>query len=187
MATSGRGSGIVGYNVQNAVDTKHHLIVSHEVTLDVVADRGYYAGEEILACEEAGITVYLPKPMTSPAKAEGRFGKQDFIYVAEDDVYRCPAGERLTYRYTSEEEGKTLRSYWTTACQACSQKAAMPRAQPERGVSYLQGAHSRAHRPASTGQAQHGARSAHGPQARAETPLHPKVPADPFAHENHGE
>jgi transposase len=147
MTTSGRGSGIVGYNVQNAVDTKHHLIVSHEVTnigddrsqlshmaeqarsaldaetLEVVADRGYYAGEEILACEEAGITVYLPKPMTSPAKAEGRFGKQDFVYVAEDDVYRCPAGERLTYRYTSEEEGKTLRCYWTTACQACSQKA----------------------------------------------------------------
>ena len=56
-------------------------------------------------------------------KAEGRFGKQDFVYVAEDDVYRCPAGERLTYRYTSEEEGKTLRCYWTTACQACSQKA----------------------------------------------------------------
>ena len=147
MATSGRGSGIVGYNVQSAVDTKHHLIVSHEVTnigddrsqlshmaeqarsaldaetLEVVADRGYYAGEEILACEEASITVYLPKPMTSPAKAEGRFGKQDFVYVAEDDVYRCPAGERLTYRYTSEEEGKILRCYWTTACQACSQKA----------------------------------------------------------------
>src|SRR3984893_1382517 len=147
MATSGRGSGIVGYNVQSAVDTKHHLIVSHEVTnigddrsqlshmaeharsaldaetLEVVADRGYYAGEEILDCEDAGITVYLPKPMTSPAKAEGRFGKQDFVYFAEDDVYRCPAGERLTYRYTSEEEGKTLRCYWTTACQACSQKA----------------------------------------------------------------
>jgi FtsZ-binding cell division protein ZapB len=111
MATSGRGSGIVGYNVQSAVDTKHHLIVSREVTnigddrsqlshmveqarsaldaetLEVVADRGYYAGEEILACEDAGITVYLPKPMTSPAKAEGRFGKQDFVYVAEDDVY----------------------------------------------------------------------------------------------------
>ena len=107
MATSGRGSGIVGYNVQSAVDTKHHLIVSHEVTnvgpdrsqlsnmaeqartaigsetIEVVADRGYYDGEEILACEEAGITVYLPKPMTSGAKAEGRFGKQDFVYVAD--------------------------------------------------------------------------------------------------------
>jgi hypothetical protein len=147
MATSGKGSGMVGYNVQSAVDTTHHLIVAHEVTnvgtdrsqlsnmaeqarteigaetLEVVADRGYYEGEEILACETVGITVTLPKPMTSSAKAAGRFGKQDFIYVAADDVYRCPAGERLTYRYTNEEDGKTLRRYWTTACQACALKA----------------------------------------------------------------
>jgi transposase len=147
MATSGRGSGIVGYNVQSAVDTTHHLIVAHEVTnvgtdrsqlsniaeqarteigaetLDVVADRGYYESKEILACERVGITVTLPKPMTSGAKAAGRFGKQDFVYVAEDNVYLCPAGERLTYRYTSEEEGKTLHRYWTTACQMCALKA----------------------------------------------------------------
>ena len=90
--------------------------------IDVVADRGYFNGEEILACEKAGITVYLPKPMTSGAKAEGRFGKQDFVYVAADDVYLCPAGERLPYRYTNEEDGKTLRRYWTTACQACALK-----------------------------------------------------------------
>src|SRR5687767_9900057 len=137
MATSGRGSGVVGYNVQVAVDTEHHLIVVHDVinvgndrsqlarmakdakaileldSLDVVADRGYFDSEEILACEESGIAVTLPKPMTSGAKAEGRFGKQDFVYVAEDDIYLCPAGERLTYRYTNEEEGKTLRRYWT--------------------------------------------------------------------------
>jgi hypothetical protein len=147
MATSGKGSGIVGYNVQSAVDTEHHLIITHEVTnvgtdrsqlahvaketkatleadnLDVVADRGYFNGEEILACEKAGITVTLPKPMTSNAKTEGRFGKQDFVYVAADDLYRCPAGERLTYRYTNEEDGKTLRRYWTTACQTCALKA----------------------------------------------------------------
>jgi transposase len=146
MATSGRGSGVVGYNVQVAVDTKHHLIVVHDVinvgndraqlariakeakatleldSLGVVADRGYFDSEEILACEEASITVTLPKPMTSGAKAEGRFGKQDFVYVAEDDVYLCPAGERLTYRYTNEEEGKTLRRYWTTACLTCALK-----------------------------------------------------------------
>jgi hypothetical protein len=61
--------------------------------------------------------------MTSGAKAAGRFGKQDFVYVAEDDVYLCPAGERLTYRFTNEEEGKTLRRYWTTACQTCALKA----------------------------------------------------------------
>ena len=118
MATSGRGSGMVGYNVQAAVDTKHHLIVAHEVTnvgtdraqlakmaeqakaaletdtLDVVADRGYFKGEEILACDEAGITVTLPKPLTSGSKAKGRFGKQDFRYLAADDVYICPAGDR---------------------------------------------------------------------------------------------
>jgi transposase len=147
MATSGRGSGMVGYNVQSAVDTKHHLIVSHEVTnvgsdraqlsnmaeqartaigsetIEAVADRGYYAGEEIKACEDAGITVYLPKILTSGAKAEGRFGKQDFVYVAEVDVYLCPAGQQLTYRYTREEAGKKLRRYWTSACQACALKS----------------------------------------------------------------
>src|SRR5438876_1152596 len=146
MATSGRGSGVVGYNVQIAVDTEHHLIITHEVTnvgtdrsqlahmatetkatleaenLDVVADRGYFSSGEILACEEAGITVTLPKPMTSNSKAEGRFGKQDFRYVAEEDVYICPAGERLTYHYTNEENGLVLRSYWTNACQSCAIK-----------------------------------------------------------------
>src|SRR5947209_6648013 len=143
MATSGRGSGVVGYNVQVAVDTEHHLIVTHEVTnsgsdraqlaniasrakgvlgadhLDVVADRGYFNSTEILACEQADITVTLPKPMTSGAKSDGRFGKQDFIYLPTEDVYRCPSGEKLTYRYTNEEDGKTLRRYWTTACPRC--------------------------------------------------------------------
>jgi transposase len=146
MATSGRGSGVVGYNVQTAVDTKHHLIVTHEVTnvgtdrsqlasvakeakatletesLDVVADRGYFNSKEILACEAAGITVTLPKPMTSGAKSEGRFGKQDFRYVAEADVYICPAGERLKYYYSNEENGLVLRRYWTNACRTCAIK-----------------------------------------------------------------
>ena len=146
MATSGRGSGVVGYNVQVAVDTEHHLIITHEVTnvgtdrsqlahvareakamldvenLDAVADRGYFSSEEILACEKAGITVTLPKPMTSNSKAEGRFGKQDFRYVAEEDVYMCPAGERLAYHYTTEENGLVLRRYWTNACQNCAIK-----------------------------------------------------------------
>jgi transposase len=147
MATSGRGSGVVGYNVQVAVDTEHHLIVTHEVTntgsdrsqlaniasqakevlgadhLDAVADRGYFNSPEILACEQADITVTLPKPMTSGAKADGRFGKQDFVYLPTEDVYRCPAGEMLTYRYTNEEDGKTLHRYWTTACQRCLLKS----------------------------------------------------------------
>src|ERR671924_513754 len=147
MATSGRGSGVVGYNVQVAVDTEHHLIVAHEVTtsgsdrsqlanmakqakavlqaqeLAAVADRGYFNSPEILACHEAGITVTLPKPMTSGAKADGRYGRQDFVYIADQDVYRCPAGERLTYRYTNVEDGKTLRRYWTTACSKCPLKS----------------------------------------------------------------
>ncbi len=146
MATSGRGSGVVGYNVQIAAETEHHLIVTHEVTndgsdrsqlspvakeakatlgvekLDAVADRGYFNGEEILACEEAGIAVTLPKPMTSNSKAEGRFGKQDFRYVAEENVYVCPAGERLAYSYTSEEKGLVVHRYATKACRHCAIK-----------------------------------------------------------------
>jgi len=147
MATSGRGSGVVGYNVQTAVDTEHHLIVTHEVInegndraqlspmakqtkavleadkLEVVADRGYFDSEQILACDEADIAVTLPKPLTSGAKAEGRFGKQDFRYIADEDVYICPAGERLTYRYTREEGGLAIRRYWTSVCPGCPMKA----------------------------------------------------------------
>jgi len=146
MATSGRGSGVVGYNVQAAVDREHHLIVTHEVInvgndrsqlspmakqtkavleveeLDVVADRGYFDSEEILACDRAGITVTLPKPMTSRAKKQGRFGKEDFRYVADEDVYVCPAGERMTYRYKREQDGLMLRYYWTGACSTCAIK-----------------------------------------------------------------
>jgi transposase len=146
MATSARGSGVVGYNVQAAVDTTHHLIVAHEVineghdrsqlsamsgkakaalgadALEVIADRGYFNGEEIRACDEADITVTLPKPLTSGNRAKGRFVKQDFRYVSDDDVYICPAGERLVYHYTSVEKGLTLRRYWTDGCQGCALK-----------------------------------------------------------------
>jgi transposase len=146
MATSGRGSGVVGYNVQVAVETENHLIIAHEVTnsgsdraqlanmgqqakevlavdrLEAVADRGYFNSPEILACHEAGITVTLPRPMTSGAKSEGRFGKQDFMYLDTQDAYRCPAGEWLTYRMTTVEDGKTLRRYWTTVCGNCPLK-----------------------------------------------------------------
>jgi len=146
MATSGRGSGVVGYNVQAAVDTEHHLIVTHEVTnvgndnaqlarmskkakatlgrdnLDVVADRGYFSSTEILACDQAGITVTLPKPQTSGSRAKGRFVKADFRYLADEDVYICPAGERLKYYYTNQEKGLRLRRYWTNACQRCAIK-----------------------------------------------------------------
>ena len=147
MATSGRGSGVVGYNVQVAVETQHHLIIAHEVTnvgsdrsqladtakaakevlqveeLEAVADRGYFNSEEIKECDDAGITVTLPKPQTSGAKAEGRFGKQDFVYIASEDVYRCPANEKLKYYYTKEEDGQKFRCYWTNACRRCPLKA----------------------------------------------------------------
>jgi len=146
MATSGKGTGIVGYNVQAAVDAEHHLIVAHEVTnvghdrhalaemagqakaamgsdsLEVVADRGYFDGEQILACEALGATPYVPKPLTSNAKADGRFGKPDFVYLPEEDVYRCPAGERLTWRFASEEAGLTIHKYWSSNCAGCALK-----------------------------------------------------------------
>lgn len=147
MATSGRGTGMVGYNVQTAVEARHHLIVAHEVTnlghdrsqlfpmakraketlgteaLEVVADRGYFSGEEIVACDQAGITTYLPKPQTSGNLAKGFFGKRDFIYKPEDDEYTCPAGERLIYRFTRVEGGKQIRRYWSSACPRCPIKS----------------------------------------------------------------
>jgi len=147
MATSGRGSGMVGYNVQTAVDAKHHLIVAHEVTnsgtdrnqlhnmatqakdvigtdhLRAVADRGYFKGEEVLACDESSITTYLPKPQTSGSVKKGLFSKRDFIYYPDDDEYECPDGERLTWRFEVEEKGQTIHKYWTSACTGCSVKA----------------------------------------------------------------
>jgi transposase len=147
MATSGRGTGIVGYNVQAAIDTKHHLIVAHEVVnvghdrtqlaalatqakenlkakkLRVVADRGYFKGEELRACEEAKIETYVPKPQTSNSQARGLFGKRDFIYRPEEDEYECPAGERAIYRFTQEEDGQQFRRYWSSACPRCALKS----------------------------------------------------------------
>jgi transposase len=141
-----RGTGIVGYNVQTAVDAQHHLIVAHEVTnvgsdrdqlssmakqareamasdsLSVVADRGYFKGEEILACHNADITAYVPKPMTSGAKADGRFNNDAFIYDAAKNHYVCPAGETLIWRFSSVEKGMKLHRYWSSKCQGCALK-----------------------------------------------------------------
>lgn len=146
MATSGRGSGIVGYNVQVAVDAKHHLIVEHEVTnvgndhgqlsrmaasakramakrkLKVLADRGYFSGPEIRACELNSISAYVPKPLTSASRKKGLFTKADFVYVARDDVYRCPAGERAIHRFDTVENDMNLRVYWPSACPRCPMK-----------------------------------------------------------------
>jgi len=143
MATSARNSGMVGYNVQSAVDTETHLIVAHQVTnavfdrdqlaptalaaqaalgggeLHVIADKGYFSGSQILTCHEAGITVTVPRPATSGNGVKGWFVKADFRYDAERDVYICPAGDELTYRYTREERGVQVRRYWINSCQTC--------------------------------------------------------------------
>ena len=147
MATSGRGTGLVGYNVQAAVDAQHHMIVTHEVTnvghdrsqlspmaeqarvaigteeLEAVADRGYFSGEEIRACDEAKITTYLPKPQTSNKRTKGYFAKRDFVYKPEDDEYECPAGERLVNHMSSIQNGLKIYRYWTSVCGQCAIKA----------------------------------------------------------------
>jgi transposase len=141
-----RGAGIVGYNVQTAVDTKHHLIIAHEVTnkgsdrdqlssmakqartasgiedLSIIADRGYFNSNEILACHEAGITAFVPKCKTSGAKADGRFDKADFIYDANANEYSCPAGQRLIWRFARLENGLNLSRYWSSHCPQCGIK-----------------------------------------------------------------
>jgi hypothetical protein len=144
---SAKGTAMVGYNVQAAVDTKNHLIVAHEITnngndraqlspmalaardamgagrLTAIADRGYYSGLGLKACEDAGVAALVPKPMTSNARAEGRFDKTDFIYIARDDEYQCPAGQRAIHRFSREEAGLQISIYWSSACPGCSMKA----------------------------------------------------------------
>jgi transposase len=147
IATSARGSGIVGYNVQVAVESAHHLIVAHEVTnaghdraqpspmakatqaamglekLTALADRGYYKGEEILECQRIGIDALVPKPQTSNNQAHGLFDKRDFRYIPEDNEYRCPAGQRAIWRFTTVEKGQTIHKYWSSACPRCPIKS----------------------------------------------------------------
>ena len=143
MATTPRMPRVVGYNVQTAVEAENHLIVAHEVTMhgydrdalsmmavaardamgtdriDAIADKGYYKSEEILACEEAGISVVVPKPQTSNAGARGKFDKADFAYDAEADAYICPAGQELVYRFTGQQDGKAIRTHWSSKCDGC--------------------------------------------------------------------
>ena len=147
MMSQAKGTGVVGYNVQVAVDTKHHLIVAHEVTnigndrtqlakmataareamdkpkLRAYADRGYFNAPQINGCDDVGVVAFVPKSLTSNAKAEGRFDKRDFIYIAKDDEYRCPADQRAIYRFTREEHGLQIRRYRSSACPQCPMKA----------------------------------------------------------------
>jgi transposase len=147
MATSGKGTGIVGYNVQIAVDAEHHLIVAHEVTnvgadrsqlaamggkardatgceeVTVLADRGYYNGEEVLACEGTGVLPCVPKTQTSGNAKRGLFTVQDFIYDAENDRYTCPAGEFLTRGKLRSDRRDDIDHYRNlTACLTCGLK-----------------------------------------------------------------
>jgi transposase len=141
-----RGSGMVGYNVQSAVDARHHLIVAHEVAnigsdrrqlarmaeqaksalsvdeISVVADRGYYRSQELKACEDQGISTYVPNSCTSNNQARSQFGRDAFHYIAAEDEYECPAGQRMARRLTSEERGMTLHRYWSGQCGTCQLK-----------------------------------------------------------------
>jgi transposase len=147
MSTNARSSGTVGYNVQAAVDTKHHLIVAHDVStamgdrkqltrmsnqsqeatgvedLEVIADRGYYNMEEIKSTVDAGITPYVPKSLTSGNKSKGLYDRRDFVYIESDDQYQCPAGERLTRRTKTREGDKVMWRYWSSNCGSCHLKS----------------------------------------------------------------
>lgn len=154
MATSGKGTGIVGYNVQMAVDAEHHLIVAHEVTnigndraqltsmgqrardatgceeITVLADRGYYNGDEVLACEGTGLLPCIPKTQTSGNAKRGLFTVADFIYNAENDRYTCPAGEYLTKGKVRSDRRDNMDHYRNlTACLTCALK---PRCTPDK-------------------------------------------------------
>lgn len=143
MATSGRGTGIVGYNVQIVADTTNHFIVAHDVLnvghdrtalstmakkaqqalgrkrIGLIADRGYYKGQEILDSEKAGVQTCLPKPLTSSSTADGRFSKVDFVYDPKADEYRCPAGQILRRRADRVDDGMIMHSYARYGCGDC--------------------------------------------------------------------
>jgi transposase len=154
MATSGKGTGIVGYNVQTAVDVEHHLIVAHEVTnvghdrtqlvpmalraqeamgneeITVLADRGYFNGDQVLACENTGVLPCVPKTLTSSSAKRGLFSRQDFVYDAEKDHYTCPAGEHLTRGFVrSDRRGDVDQYRHLTACFTCPLK---PKCTPDK-------------------------------------------------------
>jgi transposase len=137
---------VVGYNAQAVVDDKNKLIVAQDVTneetdlhqlagmareaqanlgvkrLEVVADTGYSTTAQVATCQQHGITAYVPKADTSANTAQGLYGKSRFQYDAAKDVYVCPAGTALTYRFSTEEKGRQVRYYRTSACKGCALK-----------------------------------------------------------------
>ena len=154
MATSGRGTGMVGYNVQTAVDAEHHLIVAHEVTnlghdrtqlepmavkaqaatgceqITALADRGYFNGDQVLACEGTGVLPCIPKTDTSSAAQRGFFTRHDFVFDAQSDHYTCPAGEKLTRSRPRPNRQDNMDEYrHLTACFTCALK---PKCTPDK-------------------------------------------------------
>jgi transposase len=156
MSSHGKGTDVVGYNVQIAVDAEHHLILAHEVTnvgsdraqlasmgemardasghasITVLADRGYYSRDEVVACEGIGVEPIVPKTETSGAALQGFFTIQDFIYDAEHDRYTCPAGQSLTKGKVNANRGQdpeVIHYRNLTACRGCALK---PRCTPEK-------------------------------------------------------
>ena len=122
--SAGRGPKGGEVFIQTSLPNHYAVVAAMEAlgvqTIEVVADRGYFKSEEILQCDEAGITAFVPKPLTSGKNADGHFGKQEFVYIAEDDEYRCPAQQRLTLRFTTVEHGMTLHCYSSSACATCA-------------------------------------------------------------------
>jgi transposase len=94
-----------------------------EDALTVVADAGYYKGEEIVECKNNGIKALVPKVDTSGKRAKGQYTRSDFIYDAKHDAYVCPARQRMTYRFSTEDKGKKMRVYMTGHCATCPLKA----------------------------------------------------------------
>ncbi len=154
MATSGRGTGVVGYNVQTAVDAEHHLIVAHEVInqgydrsqlvpmalkaqhatgceeITTLADRGYFSGDQVLSCEGTGIAPIVPKTLTSSGTKRGFFTRHDFVFNAQADHYVCPAGERLTRSNPRPGRKDDLDEYrHLSACFTCALK---PKCTPDK-------------------------------------------------------
>jgi transposase len=156
----GQGS-TIGYNVQAAVDAKHSLVLDTEITnttsdlnalgtmaikaqealgrndLSVVADKGYYNGKEVLACDSIGVTAYVSKPLTSANTARGLYGKESFTYDAERNCYHCPAGKTLTYRFSTHELGRPIHYYRASDCKECPLKAKCTRNKQNRTITRL--------------------------------------------------
>jgi transposase len=156
----GRGS-TIGYNVQTAVDAKHSLIVDTQVTnttsdlgalgimaiktqealeaknLSVVADKGYYNGKEVLACDSIGVKAYVDKPLTSANTALGLYGKESFKYDARENCYLCPAGQKLTYRFATNEKGRAIYYYRASVCKSCPLKSKCTRNKENRTITRL--------------------------------------------------